>query len=69
MNTAVGHARTAGTAALMRWIQSARNVRFLRLRSRKAVPAFEHGLGSTGLVFLRRPEKPLVVLEIFLGLV
>src|SRR5580692_11722639 len=57
------------TAALRRWIQSARNVRFLRLRSRKAYwPAFSTACLAMRMVFLRRPKKPLAALSTFLCL-
>src|SRR5580698_7176508 len=55
------------TAALMRWIHSARKVRFLRLRSRKAYwPALSTAALAARMVFLRRPQKPLACSSTFL---
>src|ERR1044072_4544462 len=57
------------TAALRRWIHSARNVRLRRLRSRKAYCwAFSTACLAMRMVFLRRPEKPFAAFRTFLCL-
>src|SRR3954467_4672851 len=54
------------TAALRRWIQSARNVRLRRLRSRNAYwLAFSPACLAMRMGFLRRPEKPFPLVRPF----